>query len=323
MRQVRYLAAVAAVAGVFSGADARSADQRAFAAGNVAVEIEGVRAKVREAAGGAAYADVISEALGADHVVRKHIGPPKYEPISLTVGADMPRALATWVSDTLSLKFATKNGAILGLDYNMKEQSRRTFANALLTDVVFPELDASSKDAAYITLKMSPENTRVGTPSGAAVAVSATPAPKNIMASMFRLSIDGLETSHVTKIEAMDVKMKVGSDSLGVVREVTKAPGNLETPDLVFYVSESHADSIAKWHEDFVVKGSNGPDKEKNGKIDVLNASGQAIYTIELQHMGITHFTPEPLASSEDSMRMVRVEMYVEQMKFTPGTMAQ
>ncbi len=323
MHRVGYLAALGVAAGVFVGADARSADQRAFAAGTVAVEIDGVRARVKEAGGGAAYADVLSEALGPDRVVRKHIGPPKYEAISLTVGADMPKPLANWVSDTLNLKFTSKNGAILGLDFQMKEQSRRTFANALLTDVVFPELDGSSKDAAYITLKMAPEYTRVGTASGAVVPAPATPAQKNIMASMFRLSIDGLDTTHVTKIEAIDVKMKVGTDSLGVAREVSKLPPNLELPDLVFYVSESHADSIAKWHEDFVVKGNNGQDKEKNGKLDVLNASGQAIYTIELQHLGITHFTAEPLASSDDAMRTVRVVMYVEQMKFTPGTMAQ
>jgi hypothetical protein len=322
MHRFRYAAAVAAIMGVFAAGDARSATDRAYTAGSVALELDGVRAPIKEAGGGAAYADVINEALGPDHVVRKHIGAPKYELISLKVGADMPRPLATWVSDSLNLKFVPKNGAILGLDFNMREQSRRTFSNALLTSIMFPELDQSSKEAAFISLKLAPEITHVATATGTPVGPLPSAPQKVITSSNFRISIDGLDTSHVSKIDAMDIKMKVGSEGLGVVRDPARSPVNLELPDLVFYVAESHSDSIAKWHEDFVVKGNSGQDKEKNGRIDVLNSSGQPIYSLELQHLGITHFTPQPLAS-EDSTRTVRVEMYLEQMRFLPGTMGQ
>jgi hypothetical protein len=320
MHRVRYLAAMAVVAGVSVGADAWPAgDQRP--AGGAGIEIDGVRAAVKEASGGAAFGDAVSEKLGPDHVVHKHVGGVQYEEIALVVGADMPKPLASWTTDTLNLRFAHKSGAILGLDGG-KEVSRRAFTNGLLTDVVFPELDASSKDVAYITVKISPEYTRLAPPNAAAMTAQATPPQKMTMASAFRLQIDGLDTSRVSKIEALDVKMKVGTDPIGEQRDYTKAPVNLEIPNLVFYVSESHADSIAKWHEDFVVKGNNGQDKEKNGRIDLLSSSGQAVYSLELQHLGITHFTPEPYAA-DDATRKVRVEMYVEQMKFTPGTMAQ
>jgi hypothetical protein len=322
MRLGRHLGMMVFAAGVFAGADARSANERSYTAGSVGLEVDGARSAVKEASGGAAYGEVVSEQLGPDHVTRKHIGAVRYEPISLKVGADMSKALMTWTSDTLNLKFTPRNGAILGLDGAAKEQSRRMFYNGLLSDIVFPELDAESKEAAYISLKISPEYTRLAPASGATVSPAAVPAQKATMESAFRLSIDGLDTTHVSKIEALGVKLKIGTDQVGVVREPTKAAANLEIPNLVFYVSESHSDSIAKWHEDFVVKGNNGEDKEKSGRIDMLSPSGQVVYSLELQHLGITRFTPEPVAAT-DAMRRIRVEMYVEQIKFTPGTMAQ
>jgi hypothetical protein len=305
----------------FVAADAAPADQRAYEAGHVAVELEGARAVVKEASGGAAYGEVVSETLGSDHIVRKHLAGVKYETISVTAGADMPKPLANWMIDTLSLKYARKNGTILGLDYNYKEATRRSFFNALLAEIVFPELDGASKEPAYITLKMSPEYTRVAATSGATMTATEAPAAKKVVSSNFRVTIDGLDMSRVTKIEAIDIKMKVATASVGEQRDYEKAPANLEFPNLVFYVAEDHADSIAKWHEDFVVNGHNTQDKEKNGRIDVLASNlQQGIYSLELKNLGITRFTAEPMAS-DTKARRVRVEMYVEQIRFAPGTM--
>jgi phage tail-like protein len=245
----------------------------------------------------------------------------KYETISVTAGADMPRPLANWMIDTLNLKYSRKNGAVLGLDYNFKEVTRRSFFNGLLTEVVFPELDAASKEPAYITLKISPEYTRVSTTSGATMTAAEAPTIKKAVSSNFRVTIDGLDMSHVTKVEAIDVKMKVASASVGEQRDYEKLPANLEFPNIVFYIAEDHSDSIAKWHEDFVVNGHNTQDKEKNGRIDVLAANlQQIIYSLELKNLGMTRFTAEPMAS-DDKARRVRVEMYVEQVRFAPGTM--
>jgi hypothetical protein len=321
MRQGTWLSIAVIAASALGTADALTASaDRNYEAGRVAFELDGVRALVKEASGGAAYGDVVNEPLGPDHVAHKHLAGVKYDNLSVTAGADMPKPLANWVVDTLSLKYGRKNGAILGVDFNYKEVTRRSFYNALLSEVVFPELDAASKDPVYITLKISPEYTRVSASTGTTFTATDAVPTKRAVASNFRMAIDGLDTTRVSKIEPIDIKMKIASQAVGEMRDYERQPASLELPGIVFYVSESHSDSIAKWHEDFVVNGHNSQDKEKNGRIDVLAQNQQVIYALELKNLGIVRFTAEPLAS-EDKSRRVKVEMYVEQIRFVPGTM--
>jgi hypothetical protein len=209
------------------------------------------------------------------------------------------------------------------LDATFREQSRRSFTNGLLSEVTFPELDASSRDAKFITLKISPESTSFARSTGATVPAANVPPSKTITGSAFRVTIDGLDVSHVSRIEPITIKMQIGGRGVEEIRDFEKQPVGLQFPTIVLYVSESRSESIAKWHEAFVVSRSGPDNKERNGRIEALTANAQqVVYTLELKNLGITHFEPEALAA-EDKSRRIRVEMYVDQIQFKPGTMAQ
>jgi hypothetical protein len=99
--------------------------------------------------------------------------------------------------------------------------SRLTFTNALITEIGFPALDAASKDAAKMTIKLSPEYTRYTvTSSGEVIPKPDSQAQKKWLSSNFRLRIDGLaaDTREVIKLEALVFKQKFVEHPIGESR---------------------------------------------------------------------------------------------------------
>jgi len=55
--------------------------------GRFSIEFEGADAGfIQSVNGGAIRADVINQSLGPTSFVKKHIGPPKYEPFTIQIG---------------------------------------------------------------------------------------------------------------------------------------------------------------------------------------------------------------------------------------------
>ena len=129
---------------------------------NFALDLDGMNVGfVKSVAGGTASADVVVEKLGTDGIAHKHIGGVKYEDITLTCGAGMSKNFFDWLTDTFDRKPSFKDGAIVSADANPVERERLGFYHGLLSEIGFPGgLDAASKDAALLTVKISPEYTR-------------------------------------------------------------------------------------------------------------------------------------------------------------------
>ena len=137
-----------------------SRGSRGYSSSMFMLEIEGKSAGFLKALeGGGPFAAVTTE-TDTDGVVRKRLEPVQYQPISMSFGTGMTQELYQWMTDFLSRKSSAKNGAIVFIDYNLKEQSRLVFDNARITELTFPALDLGSKDSAYFTLTVQPEATR-------------------------------------------------------------------------------------------------------------------------------------------------------------------
>src|SRR5215216_2045558 len=99
------------------------------------------------------------------------------------------RAVISEFDTDLYGKDVRKNGAIITADYEGKELSRLSFHNALITEIGFPALDASSKDTAKMSIKITPEYTRRQANSGASLLKDrlGRTSQKQWLASNFRL----------------------------------------------------------------------------------------------------------------------------------------
>jgi hypothetical protein len=288
---------------------------RATTAGRFALELEGgVAGWLQSVKGGDARADVVAQDLGGAYL-KKHLAQISYADIEMSVG--MPTgSLADWIEATLGGSLDQRDGAIIAADYQYKEQSRREFESALITEVSFPALDGASKDAAYMTVKLQPEYTNRAKGSGAALGAKTTTA-KKWLCSNFRLTLGDLDCSRVTKIDSLTIKRQMQDDDVGGARGYARVPGNLEVSDLVVTLPEAYAQDFADWHEDFVVKGNCSDGDELKGKIELLAPNlVDVLGTIELWNVGIFGITDGTSSPGVDSIRTIKAEMYVERVSF-------
>jgi phage tail-like protein len=272
---------------------------------------------LKSVSGGGATAEVISE-NGPDRFTRKNIGSVRYEDITLDVGFSADKALWDWVTASWDANFQRKDGSIAVCNHTMEVQSQREFRQALLTETTVPALDAASKDAGYFRLKLSPEIVTVRKGSGKLSANSAKQShlfmPRN-----FRLQIDGLDCTKVSRIDSFTVKQAVAIDDVGEARSYMKEPGRIDFPNLRITLAEVSAQSWRDWMEKFVIDGNSGPESEKNGVLTFLAANMQTeLAKVEFSHLGIFKLSEDALSAGGEGIHRVTAELYCEEMKFHP-----
>ncbi len=292
--------------------------QQAYTAGRFALELDGTSAGlVQSAEGGAVASDVVTEKLGPDGIVHKHVAGVKYDDITVECGTGMSQAFYAWIADTLDRAHIRKNGAVVGYDQTLRETSRLAFYNALISEITLPALDASSKDAAALTAKISPEYTRRQSGSQSpGSSLGANKQPRWLRAD-FRLDIGGLDCTAISKIDALTVRQVVVESAVGEIRDYAQI-GYLDVPNLAVELPESRADSFYNWMDDFVIKGDNGANAEKTGTLRYLAPGHQhAYFVVTLHNLGIFRVAPVKIESGKQAGRRVRAEMYCEAVSLT------
>jgi T4-like virus tail tube protein gp19 len=284
-----------------------------------ALELDGaIVGWLDSASGGRATADIIVTKLGSDNVARKHLGPVKYEDISIVCGTGMSDAFYQWLQDMFDRKPSRRNGAVVATDFNFKEVSRLNFFQALITEVGMPAADAASKAVGHITLKLSPETTKhTRDGDGGKVQGKFSAKQKPWHSNDFRLTVDGLDTTGVSRVEAFVVKQGITEYRDGSQRETHKEPTSLEFPNLVVTLSEKTAEPWYQWHEDFVIMGDNAPGKEKTGALHYLTQDlKDDLFTLDFHGLGIFKLAPEDDDSGGDKPPKEKAEMYTQDATF-------
>jgi len=295
------------------GAAAKT-DQRGFTLGNFGLDFGGGwEAFVKSVKGGETVGEVVREVASAPYYQKKHIGNVKYEEVTLRLGLPSP-GVYDMLTRTLAGEHPRKTFWVSTLDANFVEVARRQFNDALITEVGFPALDASSKDAAYMELTFAPDSAEDRPASGKVVTLD-TSKQKAWLQSNFRLELKGVATSRVSKIDAFTIKQTAVTDAIGDTRDYEVEPGKLDVPNLAVSFSAIDAASWRAWFDDFVLKGNNGDAAEKGGAIAWLDPLlATELLRIELANVGIFRLVPEQ-ASGTDSIARLQAELYVETIK--------
>ncbi len=298
------------------------ATDRTYVSGRFALDLNGGFAGfLKSTEGGEVKANVISEPAGLDNRVHKHIGQPEYGDIKLQLGLSSSPAINDWIRESWNKNYQRKAGAIIACDFNYKEKGRRTFTEALITEVGFPALDGSAKEPAYMTVGLSPETIRFEKGTGAVVKGTFTEHQKAWLPSNFRFALADLNTKMVNKIDAITVKQTVAKSDTGDTRDAQKEPAKLEFPNITIYVAESHAQTWIDWADDFIIKGNNGQSAEKDGSIVFLSPNlKDELGTIELKSCGISSIAPDKSEANAEAIKRMKIEIYCEWMEFKPNS---
>jgi hypothetical protein len=274
------------------------------------LELGAQQALVTGVEGGDAYGEV---AVTADPALRqkKHITKMRYQAIKFDVGLGMSKALSDSIRRTFDGRQPRMDGAVVEADFDLNAVERREFTRALITEVGFPALDGASKDAALLTVEVAPETVRFA-PGKGKVQAPLTKS-KAWLASNFRFELDGIDTARVSRIDPFVLKQAV-TESAGASRDPLVQPGRIEVPNLTVTFSGPPPDDLITWHDDFLVRGNSGDDREKKGAIVFLAPDlKQELGRVELANVGIFE-----LARSTDASGIKRftASLYVEEMRF-------
>lgn len=317
------LTGAALATGAWKTRTAGAADARSYVSGNFALELGGANTGfLKSVDGGEIRGEVVNEVGSATYYQKKHIGNVKYGEFTAQLGLSMSKSVYDWISSSLGGSHERKSGAIVAADFRLVEQSRREFKDALLTEIGFPAMDASSKDTAYLTIKFAPDRTIRKQGSGGQL--SAAPAgkqQKQWLPSNFRFELKGLPTARVSKIDAFTIKQTVATDDIGETRDPVKEPGKLEFPNLTLTLAAADAAPWEAWHEDFVINGNNEEAKEKSAAIVFLSPNLQdELGRVELHGVGIVSVEPERGDALQDAAARFKAELYCERMTFRVGS---
>lgn len=277
------------------------------------------------ASGGAIGATVVTSRDGSDpNSTRKHLDRLVYEDITIQVGAAMPKALFDWITDSWGPSAPARDGAILRADATFTVRSERQFRRAFISETSFPALDGSSKDAGRLSVRLSPTGILPDTNPGTKLQAALGKGPTKLwIVSSFRLEIDGLDCTRVTRIEPFAVRRPVE-----VVREggrgggLTPVPGPVEVPDLRISVEESGAQSWVDWHRAFVVEQATRGADTRNGSIALLGPNpADVLARLRLFGLGIFRLSTEtPAGAGSTAVTQLTADLYCERMALEAGT---
>jgi hypothetical protein len=296
---------------------------RGYTAGRFALELDNVAAGwIYSCEGGNRVGEVVSEKLPQEHHIRKHIAGLKYEDITITCGIAMSKHFWHKLKASFDDAFKRVDGAIHICDYDNNIHRTLEFHHAIVTEIGFPALDAASKDAGKISFKLAPEWTRTHKGKGK-IHLSHHPLGRGQQKlwspANFRLLIDGLEhaCAKVNKIDALVMKQKVTDNAVGETRHVTREPTAIESPNLVITTAESHAGAFYEWEKHFLIQGNCSDEDEKMGTLEYLSSNLKTpLFTIDMDHIGLFKITADKMDAGAESIRRIKAEMYVEEMKF-------
>ncbi len=275
----------------------------------------GAPALLRSVSGGGINGQIVDEGMGSDHRRIKHVGVVELEKIDVELSLALADPFIRWISESWTRTYSRRNGAVIHADFGYKEKVTQSFQEALITETKFPALDGSKGEPAYITVSIQPELSEIKKGDGSTISGVEKTGQKKWQTSNFRLEIDGVDCTHVNKIDGWSVKQSIKQVYNGQDRFPEIEPTGIEFDDLTIYMALDHADGFLEWHRQYVHKGEEEGKHEKTGAIVLLAPDcNEQLLTVNLANVGIRGFTIESSKAASGDIKRAKVDLYVEAM---------
>ncbi|MEO8841890.1 MAG: phage tail protein [Kofleriaceae bacterium] len=290
---------------------------RSYAAAHFALELDGTEAVglFRSIEGGGVRADVMTYQNGGNYDRWRQLGKPKFEDIKLQVGMAMGKPFWDWIANFFLGVAVRKNGAIVAADFYYNERARRHFTDAMIKELTFPKLDATDKNAAYMTIALAVEDIVFlkGTGTKLPVAVGFDK-QKLWTAANFHFKLDGLDCKRVTKVDSFTIKQTIIEHNVGGQRHTTKTPSAIEFPNLAFYLPEADAAPFFEQSKNSITLGK--VPTRLNGSLEMFDHELRTLCTVKFYGADVLSVTPDKSDATSEEIKMVKVEIYTERMEF-------
>ncbi|MGZ6141915.1 MAG: hypothetical protein ACXWLM_01195 [Myxococcales bacterium] len=259
--------------------------------------------RVESFSGAEPFAEVVNEPGGLLPYAKKHLGAIRWADLEADVGIDSDPALYQWIGDTWFGQPAREKAVLDTFDPISRRAETIELTRPLLREVVLPALDARAHDQRFLKLRIAPQSVR-RRPGGSVVVDEVEPG-RELYAHAFTVEIDGIDCSGVQAVAPIAVQTRP---------EERKKGGLLAFSDVHLQVSAGKLGSFEDWFEDFVLRGNNDDDKERDGRITFYDPLlKDALATLELYHLGVYR-----VGAAERSI--AQVDLYCERMELKTFT---
>ncbi len=294
--------------------------RRSYSSGFYALEVDGSPIKfahVKSVEGGSVKMNSVDEQTGSDNIRIKHATTLEVEPMTWEVGFAQANFLLWWIKKSWQKLPARHSGSITHADADLRAQFLHEFSDALIEEAAFPTLDAASKDAGYLKVKVRAERTAMKRGGGEKITGTSNPAKNKLWrCANFRLVIDGVDVRAVSKIDGFAVKQGIKPVSPGPTRFAQLEPTKIDFPDLSAHMALQHADQVLDWYNKFVVHGEKDPKAERNGAIEFLSPDHKdVIFRINLLDVGIKSFSIPKSEAGKAEIKLCKFDLYVGSME--------
>jgi hypothetical protein len=294
-------------------------DKRSYTAGHFELLIDGhaSTAYLKSVDGGFAKAQLIDEPVGPTNERIKHTSVVEIDPFTIDFGISGANDILKWIQSSWNRNYGRRNGVVSHANFNLRKTFEHEFREALITETSFPALDGSSKEAAYMKIKIQPEYVRTKKLSGNEMAQGSLGKKQKMwMASGFRLNIDGIdEMKYTNKIEAFTIKQGIKKLYTGQERFPQIEPTKIEFPHITGTIALEYAGKLMEWHDKYVMKGQSDPKAQKTGSLEFLTpARDKTIFSINFYEVGLMSLQVLPSQANQDQIKRVKFELYVGRM---------
>jgi len=296
--------------------------ERAYGASHFVLELDGQKIPqlIRSIEGGGVKCDVLTYRSGRSPEQFRQLSRPKYEDFKIQISPSMSEPFYKWLSGFFTGEVVRYSGAVCAGDFHYSERARREFFDAMISSFDWPSMDANSKDSCFITVTVKPERIRFEKGSGKAMPqLTGKGATRLWLPSNFQFSLKGFEEAckRVVKVDGFSIKLnKIAEYQAGNQIDPVHIPGYLEYPNISFHLPEANAQPFIDHFTKHVISGKKQSATRLTGHINMIDHSNTDLCGIDLEGVDISSITPDKSDSTADGMKLVKVEISVEKMKF-------
>jgi phage tail-like protein len=300
-----------------------STQGRTYSAAHFVLELEtknNMVGVIRSVDGGGVKSEIMTYQSGASHETWRQIGKPKYEDLKIEFGMAMSQGFYTWIQSFFDGQVLRKDGAVVAADFHYNERARREFQSAIISEITFPQLDGTDKNPCFMTATIVPETLRFAKGSSNKIQANFGEAQRLWTPANFELRLDGFGEAcrRVTKIDGFTIKQQVHEYHAGHLRDPMRVPGLLEFPNLSFYLPEADAQPFIEHYTKYGIGGELQKPTRHTGSIVCLDNSQdpKELCTVTLEGVDVASISPQKQDSSSEDIKLVKVELAIENMKF-------
>jgi hypothetical protein len=291
---------------------------RSFTSGNFELRIDDkdTTAYLKSIDGGFVRASVMDEPIGPHNMRVKHTSTVDIEPISVEFGLAGANSILKWIQDSWRKEWNRRNGQVTHANFDLKQTFVHEFTEALITETTFPALDGSSKDPAYLKVKIQPEAVVSEKKQGQTLKPNFGPKQKMWMCSGFRLTLEHIkDIEYTNKIESFTIKQGVKKMYIGAERFPQIEPTKIEFPNIIGTISMNKASGLLDWYHRYVMKGQNDKKAQTSGSLEFLSTDRkQTIFRINLYEVGLHHLQVMQSTANADQIKRCKFELYIGRM---------